>query len=153
MALPVLATNNNQEIDTSPIAEAMGTALSVMEPSKAITQSNMNTAQPITIEGEWEVIGEDVSDAIREIGLDGELIAALEDHATKVADINESYLSKINSGIENLTSITITGHDALLQSQKEMVDAIKENNLEQTEQHYEQLENIAEEDNDAIKAI
>ena len=153
MALPVLATNNNQEIDTSPIAEAMGTALSVMEPSKAITQSNMNTAQPITIEGEWEVIGEDVSDAIREIGLDGELIAALEDHATKVADINESYLSKINSGIENLTSITITGHDALLQSQREMVDAIKENNLEQTEQHYEQLENIAEEDNDAIKAI
>ena len=151
--LPVLATNNNQEIDTTPIAEAMGTALSVMEPSKAITQRNMNTAQPITIEGEWEVIGEDVSDAIREIGLDGELIAALENHADKVADINEQYLSKINSGIERLTGITIAGHEALLQSQKDTVDAIKENNLEQTEKHYEELEDIAEQDSDAIKAI
>lgn len=155
MALPVLSTDNNQEIDTSPIAEAMGTALSVMEPSKAITQSNMSTASPITIEGEWEVIGEDVSDAIKEIGLDGELIEALKENAEKVTDINKGYLSKINSGIKELTDVSVLGFSAIADTNKQILDAIRDDSVVsiQSGDAIKQLEEPAKEDGKRLKAI
>ena len=104
MALPVpVSSNDNQEIDTTPIAEAMGTALAVFEPNRAMNQNSMANASPV-IEGEWEVIGEDINDGIRE-GLDGEFIPALEAHGDKVVDITEAYMDKVDTGLERLISV------------------------------------------------
>lgn len=151
MALPVLvSSNDNQEIDTTPIAEAMGTALSVFEPNKAMNQNSMANASPV-IEGEWEVIGEDINDGIRE-GLDGEFIPALEAHGDKVVDITEAYMDKVDTGLERLISVN---EDQLAQlghignTNAGLLMAVREQGLNQQETADAVVQSAANDDEDS----
>ena len=107
MALPVPAGDNNKNTDLTPIVESMSKALAVVEPSKAIGAANNQTASPI-IDGEFEVIGEVVSDAINELEVDA-IVDALQEHADKLVDSQEQFLS----GIENNTGITAENSAAM----------------------------------------
>ena len=134
MALPVPAGDNNKNTDLTPIVESMSKALAVVEPSKAIGAANNQTASPI-IDGEFEVIGEVVSDAINELEVDA-IVDALQEHADKLVDSQEQFLS----GIENNTGITAensaamrVGIDQIVAANAELIRAFNGMDEEQDE--------------------